>query len=374
MIDDTVLDLDVLASFIRDIMAFTPEKDDKLRELKRILKEDPHLVGKKVIIFSEYRATALYLYRELKKSGFDHLYEIDGETKEDRHSMIQRFAPYYNDLSSAEVEDEIQILIATDVLAEGLNLQDAACLINYELHWNPVRLMQRIGRIDRRRSAEIEGKILADHPELASDRENAYYWNFLPPEELEKLLALYQTVSKKALRISKTFGIEGKKLLTPDDDYEALKDFNSQYEGKASGDEIISLAYQELLADNPNYETIVAALPKKMFSGKLSTGGKGVFFCYELPIKRVDGSWSNGDGMYRWYILDEDTGDVLVQPFEIWNAIKCNPDEPRFISTTEQTFSEKRKTIEDYIKKSYMRTVQAPVGVKPRLVTWMQLS
>lgn len=374
MIDDTVLDLDVLASFIRDIMAFTPEKDDKLRELKRILKEDPNLVGKKVIIFSEYRATALYLYRELKKAGFEHLYEIDGETKEDRHSMIQRFAPYYNDLSSAEVEDEIQILIATDVLAEGLNLQDAACLINYELHWNPVRLMQRIGRIDRRRSAEIEVKMLADHPELASDRENAYYWNFLPPAELEKLLALYQTVSKKTLRISKTFGIEGKKLLTPDDDYEALKDFNSQYEGKASGDELISLAYQELLADNPNYEATVAALPKKMFSGKLATGGKGYFFCYELPIKRVDGSWSNGDGMYRWYILDEDTGTVLVQPFEIWNAIKCNSDESRVVSTTEQTFTEKRKTIEDYIKKSYMRTVQAPVGVKPRLVTWMQLS
>jgi superfamily II DNA/RNA helicase len=54
------------------------------------------------------------------------------------------------------VEDEIQLLIATDVLAEGLNLQDAACLINYELHWNPVRLMQCIGRVDRRRSRENE--------------------------------------------------------------------------------------------------------------------------------------------------------------------------------------------------------------------------
>lgn len=374
MLDDTILDLEVLADFIKDIMEFAPEKDDKLRELKRILTEDPRVAGKKVIIFSEYRATALYIYRELKKAGFNHLYEIDGETKDNRHSMIQRFAPYYNDSSSDKVSDEINILIATDVLAEGLNLQDASCLINYELHWNPVRLMQRIGRIDRRRTAAIEEKLLADHPELAVDRANAYYWNFLPPAELEKLLSLYHTVSKKTLRISKTFGIEGKKLLTPDDDYEALKDFNSQYEGKTSGDEIVALAFQELMAVNPNYEEEVKKLPKKMFSGKLSSEKKGYFFCYELPIKHMDGSWSNGDGMYRWYLLDAESGSVLQQPYEIWNAIKCDCSEPRVFTTTEEEFVQKRKTIEDYIKKSYMRVVQAPVGVKPRLVTWIQLS
>lgn len=374
MLDDTILDLEVLADFIKDIMEFTPEKDDKLRELKRILTEDPRVAGKKVIIFSEYRATALYIYRELKNAGFDHLYEIDGETKDNRHSMIQRFAPYYNDSSSVDLDDEINILIATDVLAEGLNLQDASCLINYELHWNPVRIMQRIGRIDRRRNAAIEDKLLTDHPELATDRSNAYYWNFLPPAELEKLLYLYHTVSKKTLRISKTFGIEGKKLLTPDDDYEALRDFNSQYEGETSGDETVALAYQQLLADNPNYEEEVQQLPKKMFSGKLSSEKKGYFFCYELPTKRIDGTWSNGDGMYRWYLLDEESGTVLQQPYEIWNAIKCETTEPRVFSTTEEEFVQKRKAIEDYIKKSYMRVVQAPVGVKPRLVTWMQLN
>ncbi len=374
MLDDTILDLEVLAEFIKDIMDFTPEKDDKLRELKRILVEDPRIAGKKVIIFSEYRATALYIFRELQKAGFEHLYEIDGETKDNRFSMIQRFAPYYNDASSATVGDEIQILIATDVLAEGLNLQDASCLINYELHWNPVRLMQRIGRIDRRRNAVTEEKLLGDHPELAADRANAYYWNFLPPEELEKLLSLYRTVSKKTLRISKTFGIEGKKLLTPDDDYEALKDFNSQYEGEASNDEIIALAYQELLEANPNYEMEAAGLPKKMFSGKLSLGVRGYFFCYELPTKRIDGSWSNGDGLYRWYVLDAETGTVLQQPYEIWNSIRSKKDEPRVFTASEEEFAEKRKIIENYIKKSYMRAIQAPVGIKPRLVTWMQLN
>ena len=374
MLDDTILDMEVLAEFIEDMMEFTPDKDDKIRELKRILTEDSRVAGKKVIIFSEYRATALYILRELEKAGFKNLYEVDGQSKDNRHDMVQRFAPYYNDKSSSTVHDEIQILIATDVLAEGLNLQDASCLINYELHWNPVRLMQRIGRVDRRRNAEIEARLLSDHPELAADRDNAYYWNFLPPEELEKLLSLYRTVSKKTLRISKTFGIEGKKLLTPEDDYEALKDFNSQYEGEASGDEIIALAYQELLANNPDYESEIALLPKKMFSGKLSENAKGYFFCYELPVKKANGDWSNGDGLYRWYLLDSTSGTVIQQPYEIWNAIKCNPETERLLAVTEETFSEYRKIIESYIKKSYMRAVQAPAGIKPRLVTWMQLN
>lgn len=373
MLDDTILDMEVLAEFIEDMMGIDPENDDKIRELKRILTEDPRVKGKKVIIFSEYRATAKYIFRELTKDGFMDMFEIDGMTKGNRHEMIQRFAPYYNDTCSAAVEGEIKILIATDVLAEGLNLQDASCLINYELHWNPVRLMQRIGRVDRRRDADTEARLLHDHPELITDRDNAYYWNFLPPVELEQLLSLYRTVSQKTLRISKTFGIEGKKLLTPDDDYEALKDFNSQYEGETSSDEKIALAYQQLLADNPGYDAFVQTMPRKIHSGKTASTRKGVFFCYELPTKRADGTWSNGDGLYRWYLLDDTAGTVTEQIYDIWKAVQCEPDEPRFLNINEERFSTARKAIETYIKKSYMRAVQVPIGVKPRLVTWMQL-
>lgn len=68
---------------------------------------------------------AKYIYRELLRDGFDRITEIDGQSKGNRHDLVQRFAPYYNDKSSSEVEDEINILVATDVLAEGLNLQDA---------------------------------------------------------------------------------------------------------------------------------------------------------------------------------------------------------------------------------------------------------
>ena len=373
MLEDTMVDMGVLAEFIQDIMGFRPENDDKIRELERILREDSRVAGKKVIIFSEFRATAKYIYRELVNAGFQHISEVDGQSKVNRHELVQRFAPYYNDKSSSEVENEIQILIATDVLAEGLNLQDASCLINYELHWNPVRLMQRIGRVDRRRDAATEERLLRDHPELATDREKAFYWNFLPPAELEQLLSLYRTVSQKTLRISKTFGIEGKKLLTPEDDYQALIDFNAQYEGTPSRDEEMALAYQDLLANNPGYSDIVPTLPKKMFSGKVASTRKGYFFCYELPTKRADGTWSDGDGLYRWYMVDPNTSAVTDSVYEIWKAIECPREEPRVLSTTEETFASVRKIVDNHIKRSYMRAVQAPLGVKPRLVTWMQL-
>ena len=375
MLDDTIWDLELLAKFIEDTMSFKPEQDEKVKELKRILTEDVRVKDKKVIIFTEYRATALYIFRELKKAGITGLYEVDGQSHDNLHTMVQRFAPYYNGKSSAEVENEIRVLIATDVLAEGLNLQDAQCLINYELHWNPVRLMQRIGRVDRRRKVEIEEKLLQDHPELRADRANAYYWNFLPPLELEKLLSLYRVVANKTLIISKTFGIEGKQLLTPDDDYEALKDFNSQYEGTTSAEEEIALAWQEMLEAHPDYEDVVEQLPRKMYSGKAASTRKGWFFCYELPSKRADGTWTEqGDGLYRWYVIDPSLQIINDTTYECWKAIQCDEQESRVLPCIEDEFSSAKKAMESYLRKNYMRQVQAPLGVKPRLVTWMQLA
>src|SRR4029079_2076562 len=120
--------------------------------------------------------------------------EVDSSTTLDRGEVITRFAPYYNGSSSVELKkekvEETRILISTDVLSEGLNLQDATRLINYDLHWNPVRLMQRIGRVDRRLDPMVEAKLVADHPEQKPLRAKVAYWNFLPPEELNELLHL----------------------------------------------------------------------------------------------------------------------------------------------------------------------------------------
>src|SRR5205807_1245241 len=115
----------------------------------------------------------------------------------------------------------------------------------------PVRLMQRIGRVDRRMNPEIEKRLLNDHPEQNAVRGKVAYWNFLPPSEIDDLLKLYQKVSGKTLAISKTFGIEGKKLLRPEDDYDALRDFLHALDGTKTMDEQLHLEYQRLVRDNP---------------------------------------------------------------------------------------------------------------------------
>jgi len=379
MIQETLWDLDVLSEFIDDLMCIDPEKDDKINALKKLLKEDQRLAEKKVIVFSEYRSTALYIERELKKAGFTRLFELDGQSQIDRREVIERFAPYYNGKSSKEIKSEIQLLISTDVLAEGLNLQDATCLINYELHWNPVRLMQRIGRVDRRRSREIEEALLKDHPQDLEERNTIYFWNFLPPLELENLLSLYQRVSQKTLRISKTLGIEGKQLFTPDDDFSDLQEFNAAYEGTESNEEEMMLEYQRLMQENPDCENTVKALPWRIYSGKTASCEneplkKGIFFCYELPSKFPDGSWTKkGEGFYKWYFLDRLTKAISEQTFDIWQLIKSEKDTPRVLAIQESEFEAIKKTLDAHISNSYMKAIQAPVGVKPRLVTWMEL-
>ena len=174
----------------------------------KTLKEDKILKGNKVVIFTEFRVTARYLEEQIKSAGFGGVEEIDSTRKFlNREVIIKRFAPYYN-CTDAEVPKylavPINILVTTDVLSEGLNLQDGSLIINYDLHWNPVRLMQRIGRVDRRLDREKEAA-LRRPKDLAG---KIYFWNFLPPKELEDLLHLKRKLDGKILRINKT--LEGR--------------------------------------------------------------------------------------------------------------------------------------------------------------------
>jgi len=334
-------------------------------------------------------ATTRYLKSQLAEAGIKGVDEVDSASKRSRSEIIRSFAPYYNRPPEGGVLDgvdkEIRVLISTDVLSEGLNLQDATRLVNYDLHWNPVRLMQRIGRVDRRLNPEIERLIVADHPEQKNIRGTIAYWNFLPPDELDKLLKLYAKVSRKTLRISKVFGIEGKKLLRPEDDFEALKDFTDAYEGTTTADEDMHLEYQRLLQENPGLEERLANLPRRVFSGKEhpTAGSRAVFFCYALPAPAIedrDGdavdadNWTEDAGFAKWYLYHLDSGKILDQPSQIIDLIRSKPDTPRHCIVERGTLSEIRAKMDRHIKNTYLRQVQAPAGVRPRLKTWMELS
>jgi hypothetical protein len=250
-------------------------------------------------------------------------------------------------------------------------------MINYDIHWNPVRLMQRIGRVDRRMSPEVEKRLVTDHPEVASLRGKVSFWNFLPPEELNEILTLYTKVTQKTLLISRTLGIEGKKLLTPEDDYEALKEFNHAYEGTKTAIEDMHLEYQALLQADPGLDARLKRLPGAVFSGRrrVAKGARGVFFCYALPaLDKEAGEFTEEAGTTRWYLCDLERDAVLEEPSDIVASIRSKPDTPRKCTTEEKTLVEIRAKVEKHIKNSYLKRVDAPVGVKPALRCWMELN
>ena len=274
MISETFLDLDQIVQFLNEVQKFEPRHDDKLLKLIRLLKSK-ELANQKVLIFTEFAHTARYLKRQLDDADIEGVAQLDSASKENRAEVIQRFSPFYNGSSSATLVDvgrkEIRILISTDVLSEGLNLQDASQMINYDIHWNPVRLMQRIGRVDRRMNPEVEKRLVAEHPQVAASRGKVSFWNFLPPDELNLVLTLYRKVTQKTLLISKTLGIEGKKLLTPEDDFDALKEFNHAYEGTRMAVEDMHLEYQALLQVDPELEVRLKRLPGGYFQRSETT-------------------------------------------------------------------------------------------------------
>lgn len=414
MFEETMQDLELLADFLRELDRFKPEHDDKCRQLIKLLRTDPILKKHKVLIFTEFADTAEYLFEQLQAAGITGLEVVDGSSAaRQRADVIRRFAPYYNGWDAATAAahgGEIRVLLSTDVLSEGLNLQDCCRLINYDLHWNPVRLMQRIGRVDRRMNPATEAAIMAAHPEQADCRGTVVYHNFLPPEELNTLLSLYSRVTNKTLRISKTFGIEGGKLLTADDEYDALREFNAAYERKRPSEDL-RLEYERLITAHPLLAERLAGFPARVFSGKAldssgrgapepsgSPSGRAVFFCFALPVQAdaqaserrdeptlfgrptaepdVNGAagWVADGSAVEWYCYDLATKAILTDPVAIARLIRCEPETPRHCVMPQPSLTEIRALIEKHIKDTYLKRVQAPVGVKPVLRCWMELN
>jgi hypothetical protein len=133
---------------------------------------------------------------------------------------------------------------------------------------------------------EVEKSILEYDPSQKEYRGKIWYWNFLPPVELNKILSLYSRVTHKTLRISETFGIEGGKLLTPEDHYRALELFNEEYEGRKSPEEEMRNVYDRIMKNHPDLENKLNNLPKRLFSGKKADSDlpKGLFACYSFPV------------------------------------------------------------------------------------------
>lgn len=194
---DLVEDRNRISTLLSAARQITPVRDAKLADLKAIIKskcQNPINSGnRKVIVFTAFADTADYLYRQLsgwasKELGIKAAI-VTGTgankttlagIKTDLASILTSFSPRSKERATEfATEGEIDLLIATDCISEGQNLQDCDFLVNYDIHWNPVRIIQRFGRIDR----------------LGSPNKSIQLVNFWPNIELEEYINLEQRVS-----------------------------------------------------------------------------------------------------------------------------------------------------------------------------------
>lgn len=191
-------DKDILENLIAAAKAVQVEDDEKLRTLKAMIKHkinnQINKNNKKIIVFTAFADTARYLYENIAQwakeelSIFTALVTGSGEHKtempgirKDLDSILTSFSPVSKERKKidSELTDEIDLLIATDCISEGQNLQDCDYLINYDIHWNPVRIIQRFGRIDR----------------LGSKNDRVQLVNYWPNMELDEYINLESRVS-----------------------------------------------------------------------------------------------------------------------------------------------------------------------------------
>ncbi|MDP3840356.1 MAG: C-terminal helicase domain-containing protein, partial [Methylococcales bacterium] len=183
-----------LKTLLKNALTITPERDAKLHKLKCLISEkiaQPiNADNKKIIIFTAFADTAIYLHEHLSAwyaSEFNlHCALICGNStktsygKNDYNSILTHFSPRAKQRTGIETA-EIDLLIATDCISEGQNLQDCDYLINYDIHWNPVRIIQRFGRIDR----------------LGSQNTCIQLVNFWPTKELDNYINLKARVEAR---------------------------------------------------------------------------------------------------------------------------------------------------------------------------------
>jgi len=193
-------DAENLLSVLTYAGTWKPESDSKLQQLFNLL-TTVHK-KQKVLVFSQFADTALYLGNQLKNANLSSLEIATGETA-DPVSIVRRFSPKSNN-GLRQGEKDLRVLIATDVLAEGQNLQDCAIVVNYDLPWAIIRLIQRAGRVDR----------------IGQENDTILIYSFLPAEGVDRIIRLRLRLVERLQQNQEVigtdesfFGEEGKQKL-----------------------------------------------------------------------------------------------------------------------------------------------------------------
>lgn len=249
------------------------ENDPKLDKFISDLKNNKLLKKSKILIFTESKETAEYLKENIDKHFKNQTMLFTGGSKNrDRDTIQENFNP---DVPKSDQKDDYRILVTTDVLAEGISLHRANVIVNYDLPWNPTRIMQRVGRINR----------------VGTNFNDIYVFNFFPSAQVGEHMSLEENIASKIQAFHDTLG-EDFKYLSEDEEVDTYGIFGKNLYNKLNSKEILqeedfeedsTLKYLKIIRDlrDENEELFVKIknYPKKIRSAKyLDKDGTLTFF------------------------------------------------------------------------------------------------
>ena len=318
-------DLELINPILEEIQIILEEKrDEKIAKLEDIIVDKitktPYNIGnKKILIFSAFADTVKYLYKELgiklkEKYGIDSALITGSEEpkttnkniKSEFNNVLSHFSPKSKEMNIKD-DEELEIVFATDCISEGQNLQDCDTVINFDIHWNPVRLIQRFGRIDRIGSTNKFIKMI----------------NFFPDMELNEYLNLERRVKGKMVITNMTGAGDDDQLSPEMNDFnfrrKQLETIQKEVVDLEETKKSISLTdlnlndykydIKEYLKTNPDIQKV----PKGIYSITSNEERKGVIFCFkkneELDVKPKEES--SIDPYYLVYVTYN--GDIYFE-------------------------------------------------------------
>ncbi len=299
-----------LLEILRHCGDWDPARDAKLEALYNLLTEvHPH---EKVIVFTQFADTVRYLEKELKARGITQISGVTGET-ENPTSYAWRFSPTSNGKrDQISPHDELRILIATDVLSEGQNLQDCAIVMNYDLPWAIIRLVQRAGRVDR----------------LGQKSDRILCYSFLPADGVERLIHLRARVRQRLKENAEVVGTD-EAFFEDEREREDLVNLYHEKAGILDGEaetevDLASYAYQiwkNAIDRNPELEKVIPSLPPVVYSTRAHHATEGKPHGVLVYLRTAE-----GNDALAW--LDRNGNPVTESQFEILKAAECPPDTP----------------------------------------------
>lgn len=286
--EDLLADANDLARVLSTSGEWQPARDAKLNALRElVLTRHP---TDKVLVFSQFADTVRYLAQELSRCGVQRLVGVTGET-EDPTAEAWRFSPKSNDKVTKYEHQQTRVLIATDVLSEGQNLQDCAVVVNYDLPWAIIRLVQRAGRVDR----------------IGQEADTIRCYSFMPADGIERIINLRTRVRQRLRENAEVVGTD-ESFFEDDPNEQLFVDLYHEKSGILDGEEdsevdLASYAMQiwkNAIKDDPGLEKSIVDMPDVVYSTKahapVAERPEGVLAYIQLGDETDALAWIDRDG------------------------------------------------------------------------------